>query len=187
MKKPYIHKTAIVESINIGQNTNIWAYVHILKHAKIGKNVNICDHCFIENEVVIGDNVTIKCGVYLWDGIRIENNVMIGPNVTFTNDRYPRSQNKDWKKENTLLKKGSTIGANSTLLPGIVIGQYAMVGVASLVTKDVLDFSLVYGTPAKHRGYICICGIKIKTNKNTHTCSCGKKFSIRNSHVMLVA
>jgi len=147
--KYFIHKKSIVKSKKVGEGTNIWAFCNILEGARIGKNCNICDFCFIENEVSIGDNATIKNGVYLFDGTKIENDVFVGPNVTFTNDRFPRSKNSKFKKMGITLKKGSSIGANSTLLPGVTIGEYAMVGAGSVVTKDVASNSLVIGNPAK--------------------------------------
>lgn len=155
MKKTvYIHPKAVVDTKNIGVETRIWAFVHILKGARIGKNCNICDHCFIENDVVIGDNVTVKSGVYIWDGVVLEDNVFIGPNATFTNDKYPRSKVHPEKYMPTVVKKGATIGAGSVLLPGITIGRKAMVGAGSVVTRDVLDNELVYGNPAKSHGQV---------------------------------
>lgn len=152
--KYQIHKDALVESNRIGNGVRIWAYTHILKGAVIGKNANICDHCFIENEVIIGDDVTIKCGVYLWDGIIIENNVFIGPAVAFANDSYPRSKNVNYVQEKTILKEGCSIGSNATILPGITIGKYAMIGAGSVVTRDVPDYALVYGNPAQIHGKV---------------------------------
>jgi len=152
--KNLIHETAIVESENIGESTKIWAFCNILKGAIIGKNCNICDGCFIESNVTVGDNVTIKNGVYLWDGITIEDDVFIGPNATFTNDRYPRSKNIRYVQQMTILKLGCSIGANATILSGIVIGQHAMIGAGAVVTKDVPDFTLVYGNPATDRGRV---------------------------------
>lgn len=143
-----IHELSDVQSNNIGEGTKIWQFCVILKGAKIGKNCNICSHCFIENDVVIGDNVTIKCGVQLYDGITIEDNVFIGSSAAFVNDKYPKSQNKNWKLEKTLVKKGASIGQNATILAGITIGENAMVGAGSVVTKDVLADSVVMGNPA---------------------------------------
>lgn len=156
-----IHPTAIVNTKNIGEGTRIWAFVHILDKVIIGKNANICDHCFIENNVVIGNDVTIKCGVYLWDGITIEDNVFIGPSASFANDQYPRSKNTNYIQKKTLLKQGCSIGSNATILPGITIGKYAMIGAGAVVTKDVPDYALVYGNPAKICGQVDISGKKI--------------------------
>jgi acetyltransferase-like isoleucine patch superfamily enzyme len=144
-----IHKLADVLSSNIGKGTKIWQFCVVLAGAKIGKNCNICANVFIENEVIIGDNVTIKNGVQLWDGIVVEDNVFIGPNVTFCNDRYPKSGNRDFKKEHILIKKDASIGANATILPGIVIGKNAVIGAGSVVVKDVKKETTVVGNPAK--------------------------------------
>lgn len=132
-----IHPLSDVQSKNIGENTNIWQFCVVLSGAKIGKNCNICSNVFIENDVEIGDNVTIKCGVQIWDGTRIEDNVFIGPNVTMTNDRYPKSRNKDWKCEGIVIKRGASIGANATILPGVVIGENSLIGAGAVITKSV--------------------------------------------------
>ena len=144
-----IHPLSDVQSNNIGEGTNIWQFCVVLPDAKIGNNCNICSHCFIENDVVIGNNVTVKCGVQIWDGMKIEDDVFIGPNVTFCNDRYPKSRNKNWKLEPVIIKKGASIGANATILPGITIGENAIVGAGSVVTKDVEANSIIVGNPAK--------------------------------------
>ncbi|MCL2144465.1 MAG: N-acetyltransferase [Endomicrobia bacterium] len=140
-----IHKLSDVQSKNIGKNTNIWQFCVVLLGAKIGDNCNICSHCFIENDVIVGNNVTIKCGVQLWDGVRIEDDVFIGPNVTFCNDKYPKSGNKNFKCEPVIVKKGASIGANATILPGITIGENAMVGAGAIVTKDVPSKAIIKG------------------------------------------
>lgn len=132
-----IHELSNVQSKNIGKNTNIWQYCVVLPNARIGDNCNICSHCFIENDVIIGNNVTVKNGVYLYDGITIEDNVFIGPNATFCNDKYPKSKNKDFKLEPVVIKKGASIGANTTILAGVTIGENALVGAGAIVTKDV--------------------------------------------------
>jgi acetyltransferase-like isoleucine patch superfamily enzyme len=186
MSDYFIHKKAIVETKNIGTGSKIWAFAHVLPGAKIGKNVNICDHCFIENDVEIGDDVTIKSGVYLWDGLRIEDKVHIGPAAVFTNDLFPRSKNINYKQEKTVLKKGCSIGANATILPGHTIGCYAMVGAGSVVTKDMPDFALVYGNPAVVHGSICVCGKKMVFEEDTCKCSCGKEYKMINSEVKLI-
>ena len=132
-----IHSLSDVKSKNIGEGTNIWQFCVVLEGAKIGKNCNICSNCFIENDVVIGDNVTVKNGVSLYNGMRIEDDVFIGPNATFCNDKYPKSKNKDFKLEPIIIKKGASIGANATILPGVTIGENALIGAGAVVTKDV--------------------------------------------------
>ena len=144
-----VHRLADCQNNKIPISTNIWQYCVILPDAQIGENCNICSHCFIENDVKIGNNVTIKCGVQVWDGIELEDNVMIGSNVTFTNDMYPRSKNKDWKKLRTKICRGATVGAGATLLPGITIGENAMIGAGSVVTKDVPAGEVWAGNPAR--------------------------------------
>ena len=146
-----IHSLSDVQTKIIGCDTKIWQFCVVLAGAKIGANCNICSHCFIENDVLIGDNVTIKCGVQLWDGITIEDDVFIGPNVTFTNDIFPRSKRYPEKFLKTRVCRGASIGANATILPGITIGQGAMVAAGSVVTKDVAEKTLVVGVPAKFR------------------------------------
>lgn len=143
-----IHSLADVQSNDIGEGTRIWQFCVVFAGAKIGANCNICAQVLIENDVVIGDNITIKSGVQLWDGIRIEDNVFIGPNATFTNDVFPRSK-EPYQVLRTIIKAGATIGANATILPGVTIGEKAMVGAGSVVTKDVPAGAVVIGNPAK--------------------------------------
>jgi len=144
-----IHPLADVQSTNIGEDTIVWQFCVILKGAKIGNNCNINCQVFIENDVIIGNNVTIKPGVQLWDGITIEDNVFIGPNATFTNDLKPRSKHHPENFLKTIVKKGASIGANATILPGLTIGEDAMIGAGSVVLKDVPPNTVWAGNPAK--------------------------------------
>lgn len=146
---PKIHQLSDVQSPSIGAGTRIWQYSVILPNARIGRNCNICAHTFIENEVVIGDDVTIKSGVYLWDGTVIEGGAFIGPNATFTNDKTPRSKAYPAHFSGPRIKRGASVGANATLLPGVTIGEYAMVGAGAVVTTDVPAFAVVIGNPAR--------------------------------------
>jgi len=145
----FIHRLADVQSTSIGKETKIWQYCVVLINAKIGANVNICSHCFIENDVTIGNNVTIKNGVYLFDGIALEDDVFIGPNVTFTNDKNPRSKHYPSSFAKTLIKKGASIGGGAVILPGIKIGENALIGAGAIVTKDVPPNAVVYGNAAR--------------------------------------
>lgn len=148
----FVHHAGICESGSIGDRTRIWAFSHILQGAIIGEDCNICESVFIENDVIVGDRVTIKNGVQLWDGLRVESDVFIGPNVTFTNDRYPRS--RMWKKPlTTTIQRGASIGANATILPGLIVGTGSMVGAGSVVTRDVPPNAIVAGNPARIMGY----------------------------------
>ncbi len=158
----HIHPLAEVASLHIGENTRIWQFAIVLKGAKIGKNCNINCHTFIENDVIIGDHVTVKSGVYLWDGIRVEDCVFIGPNATFSNDAFPRSKSRPVTFSRVILKEGASLGAGCKIMAGITIGRYAMIGMGTLITKDVPDFALVYGTPAKIQGWVDEAGNKLE-------------------------
>ncbi|RYY48743.1 MAG: N-acetyltransferase [Chitinophagaceae bacterium] len=144
-----IHNLADVQTVKIGKNTRVWQFCVILPGAEIGDNCNINCQVFIENDVAIGNNVTIKPGVQIWDGITIEDNVFIGPNVTFTNDLKPRSKVYPEAFAKTVIKQGASIGANATILPGLVIGENAMIGAGSVVLKDVPARTLWVGNPAR--------------------------------------
>lgn len=144
-----IHPLSDCQNTHIPDSTDIWQFCVVLPGARIGGNCNICSHCFIENDVVIGDNVTVKCGVRIWDGVTLEDNVFVGPNVTFTNDRHPRSKNTGWKMEPTVVRRGASIGGGSTVLCGVTIGERAVIGAGSVVTKDVPAGEVWAGNPAR--------------------------------------
>ncbi|MBW1657690.1 acyltransferase [Flavobacterium quisquiliarum] len=149
-----IHPLADVQSQNIGKNTMIWQYCVILKNAIIGDDCNINCQVFIENDVKIGNFVTIKPGVQIWDGVTLEDHVFIGPNVTFTNDLIPRSKQYPEVFERTIVQKGASVGANSTIIAGNIIGAYSLIGAGSVVTKEVPPFTVWFGNPAKQKGTI---------------------------------
>jgi UDP-2-acetamido-3-amino-2,3-dideoxy-glucuronate N-acetyltransferase len=150
---PFVHQHALCESTEVGEGTRIWAFSHVLAGARLGRDCNVCEGVFIESGVRIGDRVTIKNGVQLWDGLEVEDEVFIGPNATFTNDPFPRS--RQWLAEHppTVLRRGSSVGANATILPGIELGAGAMVGAGAVVTDSVPAHAIVMGNPARIVGY----------------------------------
>lgn len=163
-----IHKTASIdEGARIGADTNVWHYSHIREDSDIGRGCNIGQGCYVDKGAKIGNNVKIQNNVSVWHGVTIEDDCFIGPSVTFTNDLYPRAFIWDEGRVSTILvKKGSSIGANSTIICGNrVIGQYALVAAGSVVTKDVPDFGMVRGNPARLVGFVCKCGHKLEKKR----------------------
>lgn len=180
MTAPFFHPQALVDSgATVGPGTRVWAFAHIVGGAVVGSDCNICDHTFIEGGVRIGDRVTLKCGVYLWDGLILEDDVFVGPCVAFTNDVRPRSKQVPATYPVTTLRQGCSIGANATLLPGITIGRWAMVGAGTVVTRAVPDFGLVVGNPGRRRGWVCRCGEKMGSfTDDVATCRCSRSYRI---------
>lgn len=177
----FAHPKAIVESEKIGPESRIWAYAHVMKGVKIGSRCNVGEGCFLEEGICIGDDVVIKNNVCLWKGVVLENQIFVGPQVTFTNDLYPRAKIYHDHYEKTLVKKGASIGANATIICGVTIGRFAMVGAGSVVTKDVPDYVLVCGNPARQVGYICECGAKLRIKEGLANCDCGKAYTKNSS------
>jgi len=173
-----IHPLADVQSKYIGGGTTIWQFSVVLSGAKIGSDCNINALTLIENDVIIGDNVAVKSGVQVWDGLRIGDNVFIGPNVTFINDFTPRSKQRPAKFLQTTINHNASIGANATIVGGITINAYAMIGAGSVVTKDVPAYGLVYGNPAKLQGYVCVCGTKLS---DFNCPDCKEKYTMINN------
>jgi len=149
----FVHPNALCETRSVGAGTRIWAFAHILPGAIVGRDCNICDHVFIENEVVLGNRVTVKSGVQLWNGLVVEDDVFIGPNATFSNDPFPRSKQYQQRHPVTTICRSASIGANATILPGLTIGQNAMIGAGSVVTSNVQPNAIVTGNPARVTGY----------------------------------
>ncbi len=159
----YAHETADVSNkATIGKNTKIWHQSQIREDTKIGENCTIGKCVYIDYDVKIGNKVKIQNGVSVYRGVEIEDEVFLGPHMTFTNDLYPRTFNTDWKIIKTLVKKGASIGANATILCGVTIGEYAMIGLGSVVTKSIPAYGLAFGNPAKLKGFVCKCGRKAK-------------------------
>jgi acetyltransferase-like isoleucine patch superfamily enzyme len=148
------HPLAVVETKRVGRGTRVWAFAHLLVGCKVGEDCNICDHVFVENDVVVGNRVTIKCGVQLWDGVTLEDDVFVGPNATFTNDNFPRSGQRPAQFQRTLIQRGASIGANATILPGLTIGEHAMVSAGAVITRSVPANAIVAGNPGHIVGYV---------------------------------
>lgn len=186
-KNYFVHEKAIVDSSIIGKDTRIWGFCHVFPGAKIGENCNLCEHVSIENDVILGDNVTVKCHVFICDGVKIEDNVFIGPGVSFINDTHPRSKQYPEEFSKTIIKENASLGANSTIMCGITIGECATVGAGSMVLKDVNPYEIVVGNPAKLIGYNCKCSRKLDfTNSNIARCSCGLTYEKKESKVIKI-
>ena len=180
-----IHPLAEVKTNHVGYHTKIWQFAVVLDGAVIGRNCNISSHTFIESDVIIGDNVTIKSGVYVWNGLRLEDDVFVGPAVVFTNGLRPRS--KQYTKEGiTIIKKGATLGANTSVLTGVTIGEYAMTGIGSVVTRDIPPYALVYGNPARIKGWVDKMGRKlIREHKDQWKDEDGNLYLVKENQVKL--
>lgn len=194
--KFFQHPNALVESADIGDGTRIWAFAHVMKGARIGRDCNIGDHCFIESGVHIGNGVTIKNGATLWEGVRVEDYAFIGPNAAFTNDLRPRSprlpfvaaryRTKSWVKP-TLIGQGATVGANATVLCGIRIGRFAMIGAGAVVTEDVPAHALWLGVPGRLCGYVCECAEPLQFQAGRARClACSKRYQSKSDQVSVV-
>lgn len=179
-KNYFVHESSYVdEPCTVGEGTKIWHFCHIMKDCTIGKNCNIGQNVVISPGVVLGDNVKIQNNVSVYTGVECEDDVFLGPSCVFTNVINPRSHvsRKD-EYRRTLLKRGCSIGANSTIVCGHTVGKYALVGAGSVVTKDVPDYALVMGNPARVKGYVCNCGEKLAFEDGTAKCKCGRKYKI---------
>ncbi len=185
-----IHKTALVESKNIGNNTKIWHWTHISKDAIIGDNCSIGQNVYIANKVKIGNNCKIQNNVSIYDNIILEDNVFCGPSVVFTNVINPRSEFiRKNEYMDTIVKLGATLGANSTIICGNLIGEYAFIGAGSVVTKNVPDFALCKGVPAKQVGWFTRYGEKLPFNLNGskfYNCKyTNDKYLLKNNNLIL--
>lgn len=179
MNRDLVHESAYIdEGCEIGENTRIWHFSHIMSGCKIGDNCNIGQNVVISPKVSIGDNVKIQNNVSVYEGVICEDDVFLGPSCVFTNVINPRSfisRKNEYKT--TLIKKGASIGANATIVCGNTIGKYALIGAGSLVNRDVGDYECVVGVPAKHLYYVCECGNKLVKEQNYYQCeNCDKKY-----------
>jgi UDP-2-acetamido-3-amino-2,3-dideoxy-glucuronate N-acetyltransferase len=173
----FVHALALCESDDVGPRTRIWPFAHVLAGARVGADCNVGDHAFVEGGAVVGDGVTIKNGVLLWSGVTVEDGVFLGPGAVFTNDAGPRAPYPKgpagWRP--TLVRRGATVGANATVLSGLTIGRWAMVGAGAVVTADVADHALVVGNPARQAGWACECG---RTLPDSLACGCGRSYRL---------
>lgn len=179
----YTHPHAIVETGEIGDGTRIWAFCHVLAGAMVGRNCNLGDHCFVEGGARVGDDVVVKNGVAIWRGVTIEDKAFIGPGVAFVNDRVPRAKIYRDHYDSTLVRVGASLGSNATILCGITVGRYALVGAGAVVTRDVPDFGLVVGNPARLRGFVCQCGERLTFASGAAVCDCARRYRQINQHV----
>ncbi|HHY79570.1 MAG TPA: N-acetyltransferase [Thermoanaerobacter sp.] len=188
MNKDYfVHESSYIdEPCEIGKGTKIWHFSHVMQNAKIGENCNIGQNVVISPNVVIGNNVKIQNNVSVYTGVICEDDVFLGPSCVFTNVINPRAfieRKNEYKK--TIVKKGASVGANATIVCGHNIGSYAFVGAGAVVTKDVPDYALVIGTPAKVVGYVCKCGNKLEKINNIYKCSiCSKEYILANENLI---
>jgi UDP-2-acetamido-3-amino-2,3-dideoxy-glucuronate N-acetyltransferase len=182
----FLHPSSIVdEGAVIGANTKIWHFGHIMSGARIGSNCNLGQNVFVATGVVVGDNVKIQNNVSLYTGVVVEDDVFLGPSAVLTNVINPRSRvsRKDEFRQ-TLIKRGATIGANATIVCGVTIGQHSFVGAGTVVTRDVPDYAVVFGSPARMRGWMCVCGVKLsfrqRANAERATCEgCARDYHKR--------
>jgi UDP-2-acetamido-3-amino-2,3-dideoxy-glucuronate N-acetyltransferase len=193
-KKFFVHPKALVETDDIGANSRVWAFAHVMKGARIGSDCNIGDHAFVESGVRLGNNVTVKNGVSVWQGVEVEDDVFLGPNCVFTNDPNPRAYIKKTGDSlvSTRVRSRATIGANATIVCGITIGQYAFIGAGTVVIRDVPDFAMMVGNPARQIGWMCVCATKLVTpstpkSDSPLTCSsCGSLFTITSDRKLVL-
>lgn len=190
--KYFAHQTAdIAENVEIGENTKIWNNAQIREDVKVGNNCTISKNVYLDFGVKVGNNCKIQNNTSIYHGVTISDGVFVGPHVIFANDKLPRAinpdggpkENDDWVVGKTQVKYGASIGAHSVILPDVTIGTYAMIGAGSVVTKNVPDYTLVYGNPAREHGHVCSCGESIYFKDDTATCKCEKKYKMQNNLV----
>jgi acetyltransferase-like isoleucine patch superfamily enzyme len=184
--RAFIHPLAVVETSRIGAGTRIWAYAHVMPQCRIGKGCNIGEGAFVETSHPIGDHSVIKNGVAVWEKVRLEDRVFVGPSAVFTNDRIPRADPRFKRAaalwETTRVRTGASVGANATILSGVTLGRWCLVGAGAVVTRDVGDHVLVLGNPAQPAGFVCECGLRISTNLD---CRCGRRYRRKGSGLAL--
>ena len=188
VKGYFAHESAFIdEPVSIGKGTKIWHFSHIMKEARIGKNCIIGQNVHIASGAIIGNNVKIQNNVSVYNGVILEDNVFCGPSMVFTNiinprSAYPRNTPDHYYK--TLVKEGTTIGANATIICGYTLGRQAFIGAGAVVTGDIPDYALVYGNPARIKGWICECGEKLGFEGGKAHCEeCNKSYEKEDNKV----
>ena len=177
----FVHPSSFVdEPCQIGSGTKVWHFCHVMKNSRIGQNCNIGQNVVVSPDVTIGNNVKIQNNVSLYTGVILEDDVFCGPSMVFTNVINPRShvtRREEYKR--TLVQRGASLGANSTVVCGVTIGRYAFIGAGAVVTRDVANYALVYGNPARRRGWMCSCGIQIEFTAGHQTAcpACGARYT----------
>lgn len=176
---PSIHPTAVVEDgAEIGAGTNVWHFVHVRSGARVGERCVLGKSVFVDAGAVVGSGCRIQNFVSIYSGVTLEDDVFVGPSAVFTNDRYPRASGDRWQLLPTLVRRGASIGANATLLCGITVGEWAVVGAGAVVTRDVEPHRLVVGNPAKAVGWVCRCGRKVPEEPGRACPVCGEVLSL---------
>lgn len=185
----FVHQSSYVDAgAVIGEGTKIWHFSHVMPHAVIGRKCSIGQNVNVGSKVRIGDNVKIQNNVSVYDNVTLEDDVFCGPSMVFTNVVNPRSHiSRKSEYKDTLVRKGATIGANATIVCGITIGRYAFIGAGAVVTRDVPDYALVFGNPAKQHGWMCQCGIKLPDDGSELECAtCQSKYYLTDGRLRAV-
>jgi UDP-2-acetamido-3-amino-2,3-dideoxy-glucuronate N-acetyltransferase len=180
----FVHPQGLCESEDVGAGTRVWAFAHVLPGAVVGQDCNIGDGAFVEGGARLGDRVTVKNGVLVWDGVTVEDDVFLGPAVVFTNDLTPRAHVKKGHAEfvPTVVRRGATLGANSTIVCGVTVGRHAFVAAGAVVIESVPDHALVAGNPARQKGWVCECGLRVPESL---ACSCGRSYRLNDGALRL--
>ena len=192
-KNIFLHPSAeVAADAVIGEGTKIWHQCQVMPGARIGSGCKLGKSVYVDFGVQIGDRVKVQNGISIYKGVRVEDDVLLGPHMAFTNDLYPRAFNDQYEIVPTLVRRGTSIGANATIVCGVTLGAYCMVGAGAVVTADVPDFALVVGNPARVAGYVCACGKRLdvdykKRRDGEVKCDrCGKHFRIEASQLSVI-
>lgn len=187
-KSFFVHSSAVVDKgALIGNNTRIWHFCHISSTSKLGENCILGQNVFVDNHVTIGNGVKIQNNVSVYKGVTLENDVFCGPSMVFTNVINPRSAiERKNEFKNTRVKQSATLGANSTIVCGVTVGAFSLIGAGAVVTRNVPDYALVMGVPARQKGWVCACGVNLSFRKGRAKCgACGKKFSLSKNRAVI--